>query len=161
MILTDDIITIFEAQTPLEFTSKDLYKLFRATFMDKVAEWRTAAIREDPNVNHPGRQQVRTILENVLAYMQQESDSNALNQYSKYSTGILQILRVFVAANNPLDLYEEMTTYADDNLNAPCVQLNQENKIQFSNQMGRMFGSMQDFFYSNFVDSLAELVQME
>ena len=148
MILTNDIITIFEAQTPLEFTSKDLYKLFRATFMDKVAEWRTAAIREDPNVNHPGRQQVRTILENVLAYMQQESDSNALNQYSKYSTGILQILSVFVRANNALDLYEEMTKYSADNLNAdaPHIQVNQENQIQFSDAMGRMFGSMQDFF---------------
>ena len=54
-----------------------------------------------------------------------------------------------------------MTTYAVDNLNAPRVQVNQENNIQFSDQMGRMFGSMQDFFESNFFDSLAELVQME
>ena len=82
MILTDDITTIFEAWTPMEFTTKDLYKLFRATFMDKVAEWRTGVIRVDPTVQHPGRQQVRTILENVLAYMQEERNSDELNWYS-------------------------------------------------------------------------------
>ena len=146
MILTNDIITIFEARTAFEFTSKDLYKFFRATFMDKVVEWRTAAVREDPTVQHPKRQQLKMILENVLAYMQEERDSEELNRYSKYSRGILQILRVFVSANNPLHLYEEMTNYAVDNLNAPCIQVNQENNIQFSDQMGRMFGSMQDFF---------------
>ena len=80
--------------------------------------------------------------------MQEERNSLALNQYSKYSTGILQILSVFVRANNSLGLYEEMTQYSADNLNAdaPCVQVNQENQIQFSDEMGRMFGSIQGFF---------------
>ena len=159
MILTDDITTIFEARTPFEFTSKDLYKLFRVTFMDQVAEWRTAAVREDPTVQHPRRTDVQRILENVVAHMEEQRDSEELNQYSKYSAGILQMLRVFVAANNPLDLYDEMVHYAAENLNAPRVQVN--NNIQFSDQMGRMFGSMQEFFESNFFDSLSELVQIE
>ena len=88
-----------------------------------------------------------------------------MKQYSKYSTGILQILSVFVRANNSLDLYEEMTNYSVENLNAPRdeprIQVSQENHIQFSNQMSRVFGSMQDFFERNLFDSLAEVVQME
>ena len=129
--------------------------------MDKVAEWRTGAIREDPTVQHPGHQQVRTILENVIAYMQEERNSEELNRYRKYSRGILQILSVFVRANNPLDLYEEMTGYAVENLNQRRVLVNEDSNIHFSDEMGRMFGSMQDFFESNFFNSLAELVEME
>ena len=160
-ILTHDVKTIFEAETTAEFTSKDLYKLFRAVFMSRVVEWRTATVREDPGRLHPTRNELRQILENVLVYMKQRRNSNDFNPHRKYSADIYDILSTLVLSNDPIAIYEEMVGDAADNLNAPRVQVNRNNNMQFRVEMDKMFGSIQNFFESNVFDSFAELAMLQ
>ena len=161
LIVPYDIKVMFEVNDDKDykqFTRKDIYNLFNLNIMSEMETWRNENDEERIGTK-PSNNQLRKIFNKVFMHMEEQQGNNSYNGHTKYSTGIVGMLRGFVDSNKPKAIYNNMKNYEEEQLVAqPEPQNELHNILDYSINMEYMFGGVEQFYRSNFFDSFAEKV---